>query len=99
MCAACKLIALVPCLATEAHDSGCCKQDVSGVFQPGVLTALVGVSGAGKTTLMDCLAGRKTTGKIQGDIRVNVRCCLSSQSPACHSSAPDCMEWRQTLPR
>ena len=32
-------------------------QDINGAFQPGVLTALVGVSGAGKTTLMDCLAG------------------------------------------
>ena len=36
-----------------------------------MLTALMGASGAGKTTLMDVLAGRKTTGKISGDIRVN----------------------------
>jgi len=36
-----------------------------------VLTALMGESGAGKTTLMDVLAGRKTVGTIEGDIRVN----------------------------
>ena len=30
----------------------------------------MGVSGAGKTTLMDVLSGRKTRGVIQGDIRV-----------------------------
>ena len=34
--------------------------DISGCFRPGVLTCLMGVSGAGKTTLMDVLAGRKT---------------------------------------
>ncbi|KAK9916362.1 hypothetical protein WJX75_001804 [Coccomyxa subellipsoidea] len=45
--------------------------DCSGAFQPGILTALVGSSGAGKTTLMDVLAGRKTTGKIEGDVRVS----------------------------
>ena len=35
-------------------------KDCSGIFRPGILTALVGSSGAGKTTLMDVLAGRKT---------------------------------------
>ena len=35
----------------------------SGAFQPGVLTALVGSSGAGKTTLMDVIAGRKTSAR------------------------------------
>lgn len=46
-------------------------QDVSGAFRPGVLTALVGVSGAGKTTLMDVLAGRKTGGYIEGSISIS----------------------------
>lgn len=45
--------------------------NVTGAFRPGVLTALVGVSGAGKTTLMDVLAGRKTGGLIEGDIHIS----------------------------
>ncbi|WZZ57647.1 hypothetical protein YC2023_057754 [Brassica napus] len=44
---------------------------VNGAFRPGVLTALMGVSGAGKTTLMDVLAGRKTGGYIDGNITIS----------------------------
>lgn len=45
--------------------------NVTGTFRPGILTALVGVSGAGKTTLMDVLAGRKTGGTVEGDIYIS----------------------------
>ncbi|KAJ4718239.1 Pleiotropic drug resistance ABC transporter [Melia azedarach] len=45
---------------------------VNGTFRPGVLTALMGVSRAGKTTLMDVLAGRKTSGYIEGGITISV---------------------------
>ncbi|CAL5443910.1 unnamed protein product [Camellia sinensis] len=45
-------------------------REVTGAFRPGVLTALMGVSGARKTILMDVLAGRKTGGYIKGDIRI-----------------------------
>ncbi|KAF0708195.1 hypothetical protein AaE_013312, partial [Aphanomyces astaci] len=44
---------------------------IHGCFQPGSLTALMGSTGAGKTTLMDVIAGRKTTGTIEGDLFVN----------------------------
>eukprot|EP00644_Phytophthora_capsici_P006568 jgi/Phyca11/9314/fgenesh1_pm.PHYCAscaffold_36_\ len=44
---------------------------ISGYALPGTITALMGSSGAGKTTLMDVIAGRKTGGKIRGEILLN----------------------------
>ncbi|CAL9110514.1 unnamed protein product, partial [Musa textilis] len=44
--------------------------NITGAFQPGILSALMGVSGAGKTTLLDVLSGRKTGGFVEGDIRI-----------------------------
>lgn len=48
-------------------------QDVSGFVRPGKLVALMGSSGAGKTTLMDVLAQRKDSGRLEGHIKVNGR--------------------------
>ncbi|DAZ97790.1 TPA: hypothetical protein N0F65_009536 [Lagenidium giganteum] len=50
------------------------KQLLRGItahFEPGRMVALMGATGAGKTTLMDVIAGRKTGGRIIGDIVVN----------------------------
>ncbi|EQC40470.1 hypothetical protein SDRG_02363, partial [Saprolegnia diclina VS20] len=44
---------------------------INGFALPGTITALMGSSGAGKTTLMDVIAGRKTGGKIEGSILLN----------------------------
>ncbi|RLN13749.1 hypothetical protein BBJ28_00017787 [Nothophytophthora sp. Chile5] len=44
---------------------------ISGFAMPGSVTALMGSSGAGKTTLMDVIAGRKTGGTIKGKILLN----------------------------
>lgn len=44
---------------------------VDGWVKPGTLTALMGVSGAGKTSLLDCLADRVGTGVITGEMLVD----------------------------
>lgn len=46
--------------------------DVYGYVKPGTLTALMGASGAGKTTCLDVLAQRKNIGVITGDILVGM---------------------------
>jgi len=45
--------------------------DVYGYIKPGTLTALMGASGAGKTTALDVLAQRKNVGVITGDLFVD----------------------------
>ncbi|EFR04875.1 ATP-binding cassette transporter [Nannizzia gypsea CBS 118893] len=46
--------------------------NIDGWVKPGTLTALMGVSGAGKTSLLDCLAERRAgVGAITGEILVN----------------------------
>ncbi|GMF50702.1 unnamed protein product [Phytophthora fragariaefolia] len=44
---------------------------ITGYALPGTITALMGSTGAGKTTLMDVIAGRKTGGTIRGQILLN----------------------------
>jgi len=44
---------------------------IDGIVEAGKMTALMGSSGAGKTTLMDVLALRKTSGEIEGEVRLN----------------------------
>ena len=46
-------------------------QGVSGAAVPGRLLALMGASGAGKSTLLDVIAGRKTAGRMEGQIFLN----------------------------
>ncbi|PFH49054.1 hypothetical protein AMATHDRAFT_63985 [Amanita thiersii Skay4041] len=47
--------------------------DVFGYVKPGTLTALMGASGAGKTTCLDVLAQRKNIGIVAGDVLVDGR--------------------------
>uniref|UniRef100_H3H1R1 ABC transporter domain-containing protein n=1 Tax=Phytophthora ramorum TaxID=164328 RepID=H3H1R1_PHYRM len=60
----------VPSPANPKEDIDLLK-GVSGFAVPGSITALMGSSGAGKTTLMDVIAGRKTGGRIRGEILLN----------------------------
>eukprot|EP00871_Galdieria_phlegrea_P002260 jgi/Galph1/3034/GphlegSOOS_G1687.1 len=44
---------------------------IDGYAVPGKLMALFGASGTGKTTLLDVLSDRKTTGRTTGEIKIN----------------------------
>lgn len=53
-------------------------RQVSGLVKPGQVMAIMGASGAGKTSLLDILARRHKSGTISGQIYVNGRI-VSSQ--------------------
>ncbi|KAI0142916.1 ABC-2 type transporter-domain-containing protein [Xylariaceae sp. FL1272] len=48
-------------------------KNVSGWVKPGTITALMGMTGAGKTSLLDVLARRTTVGKATGNVYLNGR--------------------------
>ncbi len=57
--------------ASKGNETLRLLHNVNGAFRTGRMCALMGSSGAGKTTLLDVIAMRKTTGTIEGDIRLN----------------------------
>ena len=70
-----------PALTLEWRGLGCwyaspsgpraVLRGVSGAARPYELQAVLGPSGAGKSTLLDILAGRKSVGRLAGEVRVN----------------------------
>ncbi|KAF8554443.1 hypothetical protein OG21DRAFT_1597318 [Imleria badia] len=54
-------------------------KDVRGIARPGKLTAVMGASGSGKSSLLDILAHRSKIGSVTGSILVNGRPVTSSQ--------------------
>jgi ATP-binding cassette subfamily G (WHITE) protein 2 len=52
----------------DKKETAVLLNDVSGMFNPGEMTALLGPSGSGKTTFLDLVSGRKTVGEIDGAI-------------------------------
>ncbi|CAF0966239.1 unnamed protein product [Rotaria sordida] len=60
------------CRTKEISESKILLKGVSGIVKPGQLLAIMGASGAGKTTLMNLLAHRRPGAlKIAGEVRVN----------------------------
>jgi len=60
-------------LALEVEGGPQVLKGVSGKFFSGRLSAIMGPSGAGKTSFMNVLCGKATYGKISGQIAINNR--------------------------
>lgn len=58
-------------LGVELRDGKKVLQNVSGEFKHGRLTAVMGLSGSGKTTFLTTLSGRQWTGKVSGNVFFN----------------------------
>merc|ERR1719392_376170 len=58
-------------LGLTLHNGHKCLNGVSGEFQAGRMAAIMGPSGAGKTTFMNVLCGKATYGRMGGSIRIN----------------------------
>ena len=57
--------------ASTSKDKLHLLKGITAYFEKGKMTALMGSSGAGKTTLMDVLSLRKASGDVSGEIRIN----------------------------
>jgi len=60
-------------LGLELHNGRKVLAGVTGHFHSGRLCAIMGPSGAGKTTFMNVLCGKATYGRMSGRIKVNGR--------------------------
>ena len=63
----------IDCTAPVPGGSLPLLHEVFGYVKPGMMTTLMGASGAGKTTCLDVLAQRKNIGVIAGDLLVDGR--------------------------
>ena len=64
------LVYAVPNKSVKGRGEKIILNGVSGYFDSGQLTAIMGPSGGGKSTLLGCICGRKTTG-LSGSITIS----------------------------
>ncbi|EKM56050.1 uncharacterized protein PHACADRAFT_122183 [Phanerochaete carnosa HHB-10118-sp] len=57
----------------DLSDHKVVLDDVSGRLEPGQMMAILGPSGAGKTTLIEILAGKNKTGRMAGSVTFHSR--------------------------
>ncbi|TPX41263.1 hypothetical protein SeLEV6574_g06180 [Synchytrium endobioticum] len=77
------VVANQPRFARKLMMSKPILKGVSGVFKPGRLCAVMGASGAGKTSLLQVLAGEARSGEVQGQILINGQEILGNEIKRC----------------